>query len=129
MKRVNLVFICVVVVLLSGCRTSSKVYFASASNYPESYTYIDCAVNRAVAHAFDNKNWYRNDDLHIVIKAGKADCVKQLSAVLKAGRADGMPDYKLSYFELQLHNTVWKKAWKEVPRVRRKRMSELGLAR
>lgn len=114
---------------LVSCNTTPKVYFASASNYPESKAFVECSVDRARARAFDNKLWFKNDDLDVVIKAGRRDCQPIMQALTERASADGMPAYKISEFYVQLNRKAWDIAWDEIGRVRRERLKDMGLIR
>jgi hypothetical protein len=114
---------------LISCNTTSKIYFASAANYPESKAFVTCSVDRARARAFDNKLWFKNDDLDVVIHAGMRDCEPIMQALTKRASADGMPAYKISGFYVELNKKVWDVAWDEIGRVRRERLKDMGLIR
>ncbi|MBS1166308.1 MAG: hypothetical protein H6R00_2333 [Proteobacteria bacterium] len=102
---------------------------ASASKYPEAQTYVDCAVEHARKRAFDNPQWFKNDDLDVPIMAGESDCqAEQLLFEMRA-RADGMPSDKVGDFLLELDRKIWRLAWDEVVRVRKERLKAMGVTR
>lgn len=114
---------------LVSCNTTPTVYFASASNFPESKAFVQCSVDRARARAFDNKFWFKNDDLDVVIQAGMRDCQPIMQALTKRATAEGMPPYKISGFYVELNKKVWDVAWDEIARVRKERVKDMGLVR
>ncbi len=102
---------------------------ASAFKYPEAQAYVDCAVDHARKRAFDNKEWFRNDDLDVPIMAGMRDCeAAELTFQMRA-RADGMPTSKLGDFSQELGKKIWRLAWDEVVRVRMERLKAMGAIR
>lgn len=110
---------------LTSC-VSPKVEFASAFDYPEAQAYVDCAVDQARKRAFDNKEWYRNDDLDVPIMAGERACAATELELQMRAKADGMPESKLFSLSQELHKKTWRLAWDEVVRVRRERLKAMG---
>lgn len=101
----------------------------SAFKYPEAQTYVDCVVDHARKRAFDNKEWFKNDDLDVPILAGYRDCeAAELLFQLRA-RADGMPASKLGDFSMELQKKAWRLAWDEIVRVRMERLRAMGAIR
>ncbi|WP_370677275.1 hypothetical protein [Pleomorphomonas sp. PLEO] len=114
---------------LTSCVTSPRIQLASASKYPEAQTYVDCAVDHARKRAFDNKEWFKNDDLDVPILAGMRDCEAEALLFQMRARADGMPVSKVDDFSIELGKKIWRLAWDEVVRVRMERLKAMGAIR
>lgn len=126
--RFNLVALAGCLALVS-CSTSPRVEFASAFDYPEARTYVNCIVDHARKRAFDNKQWFRNDDLDVPILAGFEDCAAANLLFQMRARADGMPESKLGKFSQETWDEAWRLAGDEVVRVRRERLISMGVIR
>ncbi|WP_026782570.1 hypothetical protein [Pleomorphomonas koreensis] len=114
---------------LTSCNTTPRIHFASAFDYPEAQTYVDCVVDQARKRAFDNPQWFKNDDLDVPIVAGYHACeAAELTFQMRA-RADGMPISKLGSFTVETREKAWKLAWDEVVRVRMERLRAMGAIR
>lgn len=113
---------------LTSC-VSPRAEFASAFDYPEAQAYVDCAVDQARKRAFDNKEWYRNDDLDVPIMAGERACAATELELQIRAKADGMPESRLFDFSQELRKKVWRLAWDEVVRVRQERLKAMGAIR
>lgn len=114
---------------LTSCNTTPKIRFASAFDYPEGQAYVDCIVDHAKKRAFDNPEWFKNDDLDVPIIAGYHACEAAELKLHMRARADGMPITKLGEFTLETRTKAWKLAWDEVIRVRMERLKAMGAIR
>lgn len=114
---------------LTSCVTSPRIQMASAFKYPEAQTYVDCAVDHARKRAFDNPQWFKNDDLDVPIIAGMRDCEAEALLFQMSARADGMPGSKIGDLSWELRNKIWRLAWDEVVRVRMERLKAMGAIR
>lgn len=102
---------------------------ASASKYPEAQVYTDCVVAHARKRAFDNPQWFKNDDLDVPILAGERDCEAEQLLFQMRARSDGMPVSKIGDFTQELYKKNWDLAWDEVVRVREERLKAMGVTR
>ena len=114
---------------LTSCVTSPRIQMASAFKYPEAKTYVDCIVDHARKRAFDNPQWFKNDDLDVPIIAGYRDCEAAELLLQMRARADGMPASKLGDFTGEARTKAWDLAWDEVVRVRMERLKDMGAIR
>lgn len=114
---------------LTSCVTSPRIQMASAFKYPEAQTYVDCAVDHARKRAFDNPQWFKNDDLDVPILAGIRDCEAAELLLKMRARADGMPGFKVNDFTAEARTKAWRLAWDEVVRVRMERLKAMGAIR
>lgn len=114
---------------LTSCATSPRIMLASASKYPEAQTYTDCVVAHARKRAFDNPQWFKNDDLDVPILAGERDCEAEQLLFQMRARADGMPVSRIGDFTQELYKKNWDLAWDEVVRVRVERLKAMGAIR
>jgi len=111
------------------CVTSPGTALASAFKYPEAQTYVDCAVDHARKRAFDNPEWFKNDDLDVPISGGESDCEAEQVLFQIRARADDVHFHEIAAFLSELHDRVWRLAWDEVVRVRRERLKAMGAIR
>lgn len=114
---------------LTSCNTTPRIRFASAFDYPEAQAYVDCVVDQARKRAFDNPQWFKNDDLDVPITAGYRACEAAELVYQVRARADGMPTSKLGEFMVETREKAWKVAWDEVVRVREERLRSMGAIR
>lgn len=114
---------------LTSCVTSPRIQMASAFKYPEAQTYVDCIVEHARKRAFDNPQWFRNDDLDVPIIAGYHDCEAAELRLEMRARGDGMPASKLGDFTGEAREKAWDIAWDEIIRVRVERLKAMGAIR
>lgn len=114
---------------LTSCVTSPRIQMASAFKYPEAQAYVDCAVDHARKRAFDNPQWFKNDDLDVPILAGQNDCEAKALLFQMRARSDGMPVSKVDDLSWELRNKIWRLAWDEVVRVRKERLKAMGTIR
>ncbi len=114
---------------LTSCVTSPRIQMASAFKYPEAKTYVDCIVDHARKRAFDNPQWFKNDDLDVPIIAGYRACEAPELLLQMRARQDGMPAFKLGDFTVEVRTKAWDIAWDEIIRVRKERLKAMGAIR
>lgn len=114
---------------LTSCSSTNENSFVSAFDYPEARIYVDCIVQQAKKRAFDNPQWFRNDDLDVPITAGYHACEAAELVFQIRAKADGMSLLKLTKFVVETRREAWDIAWDEIVRVRRERLEAMGAIR
>ncbi len=114
---------------LTSCNTAHGVRLASAFNYPEAKTYVDCVVAHARKRALDKGQQLRNLDVYDVSMGAHEDCEAVEMKFRAAAKADGISTTKLVDFTVELRTTAGDLAWDEFARVRLAQLKAEGAIR